>query len=515
MWTAHNTRGHVRAAVQSMPPPPSQSRAESQQRLHQALVQEKIPPPPKIDETSSTTADEAQSDEETIDDDDADQLDGRLSKHEEQYLQQMPHFSESVEIIEPGNGTKRQQQEVSTITKMMTMEPSAMGVQGSKLKDLMAFKAFCTMHAFSYMERREDDHANNNEVNCRSLVSAAMDKHEHEIAQRLMCDNEYAKVLGQIHLQSSTLSQVHFGLSSEEHFSSGGINGKFNYQAFYQTLVRYLKEIFSFAERQALLEWWNRCIFGSVQSEPDDKIDTLLQPQDDNAENEVDDTSKPVSVLARMCAQACEVAPAHANSSTSDSAANFGDDITNSRRHASSTVSVSYKLHKVVPENLNSMIDRLICRDAPSFLYIYPLDEHRKLNCVKPFLHPIIITVLHHTFFDSPKAMGRVCFGFFNVEDDDNAELRYEIPAPLLALAATAISLVVGRVASKRFSTNTYGNPYKDLCKVLRLISEDEKTKDNYHPLLARIFQLAQSRVAGPTALWLSSSGVDRIDLDD
>lgn len=62
----------------------------------------------------------------------------------------------------------------------------------------MAFKAFCTMHAFSYTERGEDDHANDNEVNRRSLVSAAMDKHEREIAQRLMCDDEYAKVLGRI-----------------------------------------------------------------------------------------------------------------------------------------------------------------------------------------------------------------------------------------------------------------------------------------------------------------------------
>lgn len=128
------------------PPPPRQSPVGSRQRPHQALVQEEIPPPPEIDETSSSDgeptrkrprvldnessieglqahsrsaganldssnmtqpparsdmrtdhashfhpADEAQSDEETIDDDDADQLDGRLSKHEERYLQQVRH----------------------------------------------------------------------------------------------------------------------------------------------------------------------------------------------------------------------------------------------------------------------------------------------------------------------------------------------------------------------------------------------------------------------------------------
>ncbi|KAJ3558431.1 hypothetical protein NM688_g935 [Phlebia brevispora] len=141
----------------------------------------------------------------------------------------------------------------------------------------------------------------------------------------------YAAVM---HSQSGTLSQVHFGLSSEEHFSSGGINGKFNYQAFYQTLVRYLEEIFPSAERQALLEWWNRRVFGGVQSEPDDEIDNLLQSQDSNAENEADGTSKPISALARMCAQARDVSPARVNSSTTlNSAANFGDDITNSRRH--------------------------------------------------------------------------------------------------------------------------------------------------------------------------------------
>lgn len=80
-------------------------------------------------------------------------------------------------------------------------------------------------------------------------------------------------------------------------------------------------------------------------------------------------------------------------------------------------------------------------------LFVYCLQDlrsfqHGKPNTEKIFLHPIFAEVLHAACFDGPRSMGMKCKDSFQV-----APGEYEMPAPLLALAGTAVS---GRSLKRR-----------------------------------------------------------------
>ncbi|KAI1782268.1 hypothetical protein LXA43DRAFT_1104432 [Ganoderma leucocontextum] len=77
--------------------------------------------------------------------------------------------------------------------------------------------------------------------------------------------------------------------------------GTFQYEAFYQSLVRYVEESMSEDERNELLIWWTTQIFGSV----------------DDESSEDEDTAGPSSVMAQMKKQAASRHAASESSPTS------------------------------------------------------------------------------------------------------------------------------------------------------------------------------------------------------
>ncbi|KAI1789114.1 hypothetical protein LXA43DRAFT_1063118 [Ganoderma leucocontextum] len=81
---------------------------------------------------------------------------------------------------------------------------------------------------------------------------------------------------------------VHFSLSSQESFGDGTTPGTFQYEAFYQSLVRYMEETMSEDERNELLIWWTIQMFGAVDESGDEE-----------------DTDRP-SVMAQMKKQAAQ-----------------------------------------------------------------------------------------------------------------------------------------------------------------------------------------------------------------
>ncbi|RDX47355.1 hypothetical protein OH76DRAFT_1526069 [Lentinus brumalis] len=63
---------------------------------------------------------------------------------------------------------------------------------------------------------------------------------------------------------------IHFSLYSQESFGDGATPGTFPYQAFYQSLVRYIEDTMPDNERSELVAWWTTQIFGYLEDEPSD-----------------------------------------------------------------------------------------------------------------------------------------------------------------------------------------------------------------------------------------------------
>ncbi|KAI0704170.1 hypothetical protein C8T65DRAFT_696600 [Cerioporus squamosus] len=60
---------------------------------------------------------------------------------------------------------------------------------------------------------------------------------------------------------------LHFSLNSQESFGNGSTPGTFPYEAFYQSLVRYIEDTMPDNERSELLVWWTTQIFGYLEDE--------------------------------------------------------------------------------------------------------------------------------------------------------------------------------------------------------------------------------------------------------
>ncbi|KAI0348867.1 hypothetical protein OH77DRAFT_1515138 [Trametes cingulata] len=102
-----------------------------------------------------------------------------------------------------------------------------------------------------------------------------------------------AKIHG---IRSSTVSfiaytavLVHLSLNSQESFGDGATAGTFPYEEFYQSIARYFEESMDSDERTSLLAWWTSEIFGH---------------SGDAYTEEEGNTGRPLSVMARMRAQA-------------------------------------------------------------------------------------------------------------------------------------------------------------------------------------------------------------------
>ena len=55
--------------------------------------------------------------------------------------------------------------------------------------------------------------------------------------------------------------QVHFSLNSQESFGDGSTPGTFPYEAFYQSLVRFIEETMPDEDRSELLMWWTMSVY--------------------------------------------------------------------------------------------------------------------------------------------------------------------------------------------------------------------------------------------------------------
>ncbi|CDO68243.1 hypothetical protein BN946_scf184842.g6 [Trametes cinnabarina] len=83
---------------------------------------------------------------------------------------------------------------------------------------------------------------------------------------------------------------VHLSLNSQESFGDGATAGTFPYEEFYQSLVRYVEDTMTSDESGDLLTWWTSEIFGQLE--------------DDYATEDEGTSGRPLSVMARMRAQA-------------------------------------------------------------------------------------------------------------------------------------------------------------------------------------------------------------------
>ncbi|KAJ3555684.1 hypothetical protein NM688_g2438 [Phlebia brevispora] len=190
------------------------------------------------------------------------------------------------------------------------------------------------------------------------------------------------------------------------------------------------------------------------------------------------------------------------------------------RHNAACVVSTAYGLDKLQDNELQGHIDELLARHT-HYYYLFAQDEHGEPNFKKPFLQPVFAQLLYKTFFSTSKQMGQVCLEAFKLKDG-----TYEIPEPLLALVATAVELLIVFSAldglrssgvKRKFCADAYSSVYEDVLETLHILATDPATKDSYHPLLAKIYAMAQSPLPRPAVqrLPLVSTGVPEIDLDN
>ncbi|KAI0634263.1 hypothetical protein C8Q77DRAFT_1072902 [Trametes polyzona] len=121
------------------------------------------------------------------------------------------------------------------------------------------------------------------------------------------------------------------------------------------------------------------------------------------------------------------------------------------------------------------------------FRYIYPFDYEKKTyQASKPYSPPIYVETLRAAFFKHAKSLGFKIAHLVESSLPDKPNEK-ELPAPLLALVATAIHAVIedckmGHRRPRDFSTNEYWGVYKDHMLILSNIRT--KGPVQYHVLM-------------------------------
>lgn len=181
----------------------------------------------------------------------------------------------------------------------------------------------------------------------------------------------------------------------------------------------------------------------------------------------------------------------------------------NLRDCAAHNVTAAYGLWNLDGPELLATLNSLLTRGKTGYEYIFPLDDHNKRDHNRPYLLPIFAEILYKTFFEGNK-MGQQCKSIFAVPGG------FELPEPLLALSATYVGLQVWVTSfrtvltnrfsqvfvaldtlrhtggPKKFSADAYANVYIDNIDTLKFLREEPGTKDMFHPLMARLFRMAQ-----------------------
>ncbi|KAL1940481.1 hypothetical protein VTO73DRAFT_9053 [Trametes versicolor] len=109
------------------------------------------------------------------------------------------------------------------------------------------------------------------------------------------------------------------------------------------------------------------------------------------------------------------------------------------------------------------------------FRYIYPFDyETQTIKTNKPYSPPVFLETLRVAFFKRPSSLGFRLSKFFESSVPDKPDEK-EIPAPMLALVATALHAAIedckhNLTQSRDFTANDYWNVYKDHIQELSTI---------------------------------------------
>ncbi|KAI0633955.1 hypothetical protein C8Q77DRAFT_1072694 [Trametes polyzona] len=121
------------------------------------------------------------------------------------------------------------------------------------------------------------------------------------------------------------------------------------------------------------------------------------------------------------------------------------------------------------------------------FRYIYPFDYEKKTHqASKPYTPPVYVETLRAAFFKRAKSLGFKIAHLAQSSLPDKPHEK-ELPAPLLALVATAIHAAIedcklGHRRPRDFSTNEYWGVYKDHMLILTNIRT--KGPIQYHVLM-------------------------------
>ncbi|KAH9933676.1 uncharacterized protein BXZ73DRAFT_101061 [Epithele typhae] len=140
--------------------------------------------------------------------------------------------------------------------------------------------------------------------------------------------------------------------------------------------------------------------------------------------------------------------------------------------------------------------------------FVYPCDFENDHVSSKLFTNPLWASLLRICFFQKSRLLGNVFNNLMSSSLPSKPDEK-EIPAPMLALIATAVYYALDDLRlseSPNFSTDSYACKYRDIIGILSDLRDEGPNQ--YHTLMHRLYNKAQS--SRPTASSSAKTGPSR-----